>query len=71
MEAILSNAIVADIERVFLKKPGPALRHGVAHGLLHDGSTYSADAIYACWLMYRLCCLPLFGHRGEIKVIDA
>ena len=36
--SVFGDAIVADIENVFLKKPGPYLRHGVAHGLLHDGS---------------------------------
>ena len=64
LESILTPAIAADIERVFLTKPGPYLRHALAHGLLHDGDPYGADAIYACWLIFRLCLLPLYPH-GE------
>jgi hypothetical protein len=56
------------INNVFLAHPGPRLRHGVAHGLLSDGDPYGPDAIYACWLIFRLCCLPLLGIRGEITL---
>lgn len=66
LDGIFTRAITDDIERVFLSWPGPAIRHGVAHGLLHDGSPYSVDAIYACWLIYRLCLFPLFPHREEL-----
>ena len=47
LEAIFTKAIVADLEHVFLKKPGPCLRHGVAHGLLQDSSPFTADAMHA------------------------
>jgi len=67
LNAVFSEAIVADIDNVFLAKPGPHLRHSLAHGLLHDGSPYGADAIYACGLMFRLCLLPLFPHRKELQ----
>ncbi len=69
LDGILTPAITADIERVFLAKPGPYLRHALAHGLLHDGDPYGADAIYACWLIFRLCLLPLFAHRTELKTM--
>lgn len=68
LEETFGKAIIADIDRVFLSKPGPTIRHDVAHGLLHDSSPYGADAIYACWLIFRLCCIPLFGHRDEITL---
>jgi hypothetical protein len=71
MEAIFTRPLVADIEHVFLKKPGPSLRHGVAHGLLQDSSAFTADAIYACWLIFRLCCAPLFAQKNEIEIIIA
>ena len=48
-----------DIENVFLIRPGPHIRHDLAHGLLHDGAPYSPDAVYACWLIFQLCLLPL------------
>ncbi len=66
LDAILSPAIASDIERVFLSKPGPHLRHALAHGLLHDNDPYGADATYGCWLIFRLCLLPLSAHYKEI-----
>ena len=66
LEAVFGKAITADIERVFLKKPGPYLRHAVSHGLLHDGDPYGHNAIYGCWLIFRLCLLPLFAVREQI-----
>lgn len=67
LESVLTTAIVGDIERVFLNKPGPQLRHAVAHGLMHDGDPYGSDAIYGCWLMFRLCLLPLFPHHRQLR----
>jgi hypothetical protein len=67
LDSILTTANTADIERVFLTKPGPYLRHALAHGLLHDGDPYGADAIYACWLIFRLCLLPLYRHRERLR----
>ncbi len=69
LDAVFTRPITEDIERVFLNRPGPAVRHGVAHGLLHDGSPYGADGIYACWLIYRLCMLPLIPHRRELGLL--
>ena len=62
LDAAFTKAITTDIENVFLIRPGPHIRHDVAHGLLHDGAPYSPDALYACWLIFRLCLLPLFPH---------
>ncbi len=66
LDSILTPAITADIERVFLTKPGPYLRHALSHGLLHDGDPYGADAIYGCWLIFHLCLVPLFPHRERL-----
>jgi len=68
LDDVFGQAITTDIENVFLSGPGPSIRHAVAHGLLHDGSPFEADAIYACWLIFRLCCIPLFGHRESISL---
>jgi hypothetical protein len=67
LELMLSANITADLDRVFLRKPGPSLRHAVAHGLLHDGDPYGSDARYCCWLMFRLCLLPLFARGAEVR----
>jgi hypothetical protein len=68
LEDSFGDAIIADINHVFLSKPGPSIRHAVAHGLLNDNSPYGPDAVYACWLIFRLCCIPLFGQRAQISL---
>jgi hypothetical protein len=68
LDAVLSVAITTDIENVFLKKPGPHLRHALSHGLLHDGHPYGHDAIYGCWLIFRLCMIPLFPFREQVRL---
>jgi hypothetical protein len=65
--AAFTKPITTDIENVFLIRPGPHIRHNVAHGLLHDGAPYSADALYACWLIFRLCLLPLLPHLEQLR----
>jgi hypothetical protein len=67
LEAIFTRPIVADIERVFLARPGPYLRHSLAHGLLQDGNPYGPDAIYGCGLIMRLCLVPLFRYRDQLS----
>jgi hypothetical protein len=68
LDSIFGKALTTDIENVFLKKPGPYLRHGLSHGLLHDGDPYAPDAIYACWLIFHLCMLPLFPYRAQVTL---
>gem|GEM_PF-5401261 len=63
---VCAGKAASDIE--FLSKPGPHLRHSLAHGLLHDGAPYGADAIYGCWLIFRLCLLSLFRYRGQVEL---
>jgi len=68
LDRIFGENITTDIENVFLLKPGPSLRHALSHGLLKDDSPYGPDAIYACWLIFRLCCIPLFRQREYIEL---
>jgi hypothetical protein len=68
LDAIFGVSLTADIERVFLEKPGPHLRHAVAHGLLSDDDPFGADAVYGCWLIWRLCLLPLVPHRDQLRL---
>jgi hypothetical protein len=69
LEAIFGAAIVGDLERVFLSKVGPYIRHSVAHGLFLDSDLGSADAIYACWLIFRLAVLPLYPYREQLRAM--
>jgi hypothetical protein len=66
LDAVFGAAITTDIANVFLKRPGPHLRHALAHGLLNDGAPYGPDAIYGCWLIFHLCLLPLFEYRTRM-----
>ncbi len=68
LDSIFGLAITTDVENVFLKKPGPYLRHSLAHGLLPDGAPYGADAIYGCWLLFHLCMLPLFPIQTQLML---
>jgi hypothetical protein len=67
--AAFTKPITTDIENVFLNRPGPHLRHDIAHGLAHDGTPYGPDAVYACWLIFRLCLLPLFPYRHQLRAL--
>ena len=68
LDSIFGTAITTDIDNVFLRRPGPYLRHSLAHGLLHDGDPYGSNAMYGCWLIMRLCLLPLIPHRERISL---
>ena len=68
LDLIFGRAITTDIENVFLRKPGPYLRHSLSHGLLHDSDPYSDDAIYGCWLIFHLCMLPLFPFWTQLML---
>jgi hypothetical protein len=65
LKNILGEPIFHDLELLFLKEPGPRIRHELAHGLFHDGEPYSPESIYACWLLFRICLLPLFPYRSK------
>lgn len=62
LERILPPEVVLELELLFHHKPGAALRHAVAHGLIGVAGCFSPDAIYACWLMYQLTCWPLLAQ---------
>lgn len=66
LDDVLTKDITTDIDNTFLSKLGPYLRHRVAHGLLDDAGPFRADAIYGCWLIFRLCMIPLFPHKKSI-----
>ncbi|MFK2876438.1 hypothetical protein ISP25_05060 [Rhodanobacter hydrolyticus] len=68
LDDIFGDAITGDIDRVFLARSGPCLRHAVAHGTMHDQTPYMPDAIYACWLILHLCLLPLFDRYKQLRV---
>lgn len=67
LNRIFGESVIDDIDRVFLARSGPGLRHAIAHGTASDGVPFSVDAMYACWLMWHLCLIPLFkDHFGAL-----
>lgn len=66
IDRIFGEDLANDIEMLFTHKPGPALRHELAHGQLADGECYGPDAIYACWLIYHLTVRPLAEIWREV-----
>jgi len=70
IEAVFGPDLTFNIEQVFLHPAGPQLRHGVAHGLVHDGDPFGPDSFYACWLVLHLCLMPLYDHRASLGLPD-
>lgn len=66
LEEVLGPAIVYEIENLFDFRGGPAIRHQLAHGMFSTQACYGTDAIYACWFIFRLCCLPVFEHWEKL-----
>lgn len=60
-EKIFGADMVFNIDMLFSNKPGPALRHEMAHGKFSVSACYSDAAVYACWLIYKLTCTPLIS----------
>ena len=66
LEKIFGSAIVFEIENIFDFRGGPSIRHQVAHGLISGNECHAPDSIFACWFIFRLCCLPLLPHWQQI-----
>jgi hypothetical protein len=73
MDAVFGVPLAHEINQLFSMRPGPALRHELAHGKLSDGACYSHDTVYACWFIFRLVCLPLMPVWDETvgKALEA
>lgn len=65
-EAIFGDAVVAELDSLLIYRGGPQLRDRTSHGLLHQWEPFGHDSVYACWLVYRLVCIPLLSHWNEL-----
>jgi len=65
LEPILGADIIFSLQGLLVERHGANLRNLVAHGLLHHGAFYTAQAVYLWWLVLRLCCIPVLNgiHR--------
>ena len=66
LEKVFGLDLIEEIDRLFLDEFGPKVRHSVAHGKA-SAYCYTPDYMYACWLIYRIVCLPLFENWNEVE----
>lgn len=66
LDEIFGPDLTLEIDLLFNSRLGPALRHDMAHGKVNTNECHDADVRYACWLIYRVTCLPLLAHWSEI-----
>jgi hypothetical protein len=62
LEAILGVDMVWELDALLNFRPGPALRHEVAHGKMSWGAFFTDEAITACWLSYLLTVAPILRY---------
>lgn len=62
LEAILGVDMVWELDGLLNFRPGPALRHELAHGKMGWNSFFTDEAICACWLVYLLTVAPLLRY---------
>jgi hypothetical protein len=55
LETILSKNVLLELRTLLTDNRGPNLRHALAHGMLGDDECFSAEALYAWWLVLVLC----------------
>jgi hypothetical protein len=65
LEAVFGPNAIHEIDLLFNFRPGPAMRHELAHGKLPYGAFYSPEAIWGCWLIFHLACRPLLREWNE------
>ncbi|HEU5067806.1 MAG TPA: hypothetical protein VFT61_06440 [Sphingomicrobium sp.] len=65
LEAVFGPDVIHEIDLLFNFRPGPAMRHELAHGKMPYGSYWEPDAIWGCWLMFNLTCRPLLRNWNE------
>lgn len=58
LEEVFGADMVWEIDALFNFRPGPALRHELAHGKLHSHAFYSPESVSAVWLIYYLVVVP-------------
>ncbi len=66
LTAIFGARMITDIDNVFNYPGGPNLRNRLAHGSLPEWVPFGADSVYACWLIFQLCCIPLLRRWDEL-----
>lgn len=69
-EKIFGADLLFDLQSILIDRFGPNLRNTIAHGKAELGDMYSDNALYFCWLVLRICCLPLAQHWNVLAHLD-
>lgn len=59
MAKIFGEGMAFDLRGLLVERFGLNLRNDIAHGLLAEPQMITPGAIYAWWLVLRLCCIPI------------
>jgi hypothetical protein len=62
LEAILGVDLVWELDALLNFRPGPALRHNLAHGKMGWNAFFADEAVSACWLAYLLTVMPILRY---------
>jgi len=65
MAKIFGEGMAFDLRGLLVERFGLNLRNHIAHGLLAESQMITPGAIYAWWLVLRLCCIPIAKTKSE------
>lgn len=57
---ILGPGLQLELRSLLVEQEGPNLRNELAHGLVTDAAAWSANAVYAWWLIMRIAVVPVW-----------
>lgn len=72
VKRIIGEDLLFDLQSLLVEPGlGSNLRNELSHGLMEIDQFYGDEAIYAWWLIWRLCCFPnLMRMQGEVTKTD-
>jgi hypothetical protein len=59
MAKVFGEGMAFDLRGLLIERFGLNLRNDIAHGLLAEQQMITPGALYAWWLVLRLCCIPV------------
>lgn len=63
MAKIFGEGMAFDLRGLLVERFGLNLRNDLAHGLLAEQQMITPGAVYAWWLVLRLCCIPIIRAK--------
>jgi hypothetical protein len=63
---MIPTAMLQEVDLLFNFRGGASVRNELTHGKMNDGDFWSADVIYATWLVLRMACVPSLKVWPEV-----